>query len=113
MLSLSILFWCSHYIVRFGEYLCAYKINIHSSVLKLLPFFLKKYCRTEIEDPSDIYVPVHEFRIPYKALLGLHAYFPVHFDAFHPVLVDLTMHIVYLKAGVTKSSQKVHRFVIL
>ncbi|KAF2909689.1 uncharacterized protein [Oryza sativa Japonica Group] len=62
--------------------------------------------RTEIEDPSDIYVPVHEFRIPYKALLGLHAYFPVHFDAFHPVLVDLTMHIVYLKAGVTKSSQK-------
>uniref|UniRef100_A0A0E0MCU2 DUF676 domain-containing protein n=1 Tax=Oryza punctata TaxID=4537 RepID=A0A0E0MCU2_ORYPU len=62
--------------------------------------------RTETEDPSDIYVPVHEFRIPYKALLGLHAYFPVHFDAFHPVLVDLTMHIVYLKAGVTKSSQK-------
>uniref|UniRef100_A0A0D3HIN7 DUF676 domain-containing protein n=1 Tax=Oryza barthii TaxID=65489 RepID=A0A0D3HIN7_9ORYZ len=69
--------------------------------------------RTEIEDPSDIYVPVHEFRIPYKALLGLHAYFPVHFDAFHPVLVDLTMHIVYLKAGVTKSSQKVHREILL
>ncbi|KAF0895854.1 hypothetical protein E2562_016582 [Oryza meyeriana var. granulata] len=63
--------------------------------------------RTEIEDPSDIYlVPVHEFRIPYTALLGLHTYFPVHFDAFHPVLVDLTMHIVYLKAGVTESSQK-------
>ncbi|XP_015688852.1 uncharacterized protein LOC102699930 isoform X2 [Oryza brachyantha] len=63
--------------------------------------------RTEIDDPDDIYfVPVHEFRIPYTALLGLHTYFPVHFDAFHPVLVDLTMHIVYLKAGVTKSPQK-------
>uniref|UniRef100_A0A0D9XPF8 DUF676 domain-containing protein n=1 Tax=Leersia perrieri TaxID=77586 RepID=A0A0D9XPF8_9ORYZ len=61
--------------------------------------------RTETED--DIYlVPAHEFRIPYTTLLGLHTYFPVHFDAFHPVLVDLTMHIVYLKAGVTQSSQK-------
>lgn len=66
--------------------------------------------RIETEDSDDTYVaPVHEFRIPYRALLGLHTYCPVHFDAFHPVLVDLTIHIVYLKAGVTKSSLKVHR----
>ncbi|CAN6349060.1 unnamed protein product [Urochloa humidicola] len=50
---------------------------------------------------------VHEFRIPRRALLGLHSYCPVHFDAFHSVLVDLTLHIVYLKAGATKPSLKV------
>ncbi|ONM34049.1 Putative serine esterase family protein [Zea mays] len=50
---------------------------------------------------------VHEFRIPHRALLGLHSYCPVHFDAFHSVLVDLTLHIVYLKAGAAKSSLKV------
>jgi hypothetical protein len=72
------------------------------------------YYRIETEDPSDKYVaPVHEFRIPHRALLGLHTYCPVHFDAFHPVLVELSIHIVYLKAGVTKSSLKVHRFVML
>ncbi|XAR60341.1 hypothetical protein NMG60_11033668 [Bertholletia excelsa] len=42
---------------------------------------------------------VHEFRIPPKALLGLHSYCPVHFDAFHAVLVDLTVHISLLKGG--------------
>lgn len=43
---------------------------------------------------------VHEFRIPPKALLGLHSYCPVHFDAFHAVLVDTTVHISLLKGGV-------------
>ncbi|KAM0972091.1 hypothetical protein ACFX13_020202 [Malus domestica] len=41
---------------------------------------------------------VHEFRIPSKALLGLHSYCPVHFDAFHAVLVDVSVHISLLKA---------------
>uniref|UniRef100_A0A0E0F9T8 DUF676 domain-containing protein n=1 Tax=Oryza meridionalis TaxID=40149 RepID=A0A0E0F9T8_9ORYZ len=50
---------------------------------------------------------VHEFRVPRRALLGSHSYCPVHFDAFHSVLVDLTTHIVYLKAGATKSSLKI------
>uniref|UniRef100_A0A0D9XX67 DUF676 domain-containing protein n=1 Tax=Leersia perrieri TaxID=77586 RepID=A0A0D9XX67_9ORYZ len=50
---------------------------------------------------------VHEFRVPRRALLGSHSYCPVHFDAFHSVLVDLTLHIVYLKAGATKSSLKI------
>ncbi|KAL6870917.1 hypothetical protein ACP4OV_014765 [Aristida adscensionis] len=62
---------------------------------------------TEVQDSSDTYyAPVHEFRIPHRALLGLHSYCPVHFDAFHSALVDLTIHIVYLKAGVTNSSLK-------
>ncbi|XP_025828190.1 protein FAM135B-like [Panicum hallii] len=62
---------------------------------------------TEVQDSSDTeLVPVHEFRIPHKVLLGLHSYCPVHFDALHSALVDLTIHIVYLKAGVTKSSLK-------
>ncbi|XP_061337171.1 uncharacterized protein LOC133284199 [Gastrolobium bilobum] len=42
---------------------------------------------------------VHEYRIPPKALLGLHSYCPVHFDAFHAVLVDTTVHISLLKPG--------------
>lgn len=70
-----------------------------------------------LENGSDIQgssvtssAAVHEFRIPRKALLGLHTYCPVHFDAFHAVLVDLTLHIVYLKAGANKSSLKVHRY---
>ncbi|KAL6658353.1 hypothetical protein ACP70R_003939 [Stipagrostis hirtigluma subsp. patula] len=62
---------------------------------------------TEFEDSSDTYfAPVHEFRIPHRALLGLHSYCPVHFDAFHSALVDLTIHIVYLKGGVAKSALK-------
>ncbi|XP_031377376.1 protein FAM135B-like isoform X1 [Punica granatum] len=50
---------------------------------------------------------VHEFRIPPKALLGLHSYCPVHFDAFHAVLVDTTVHISLLKAGPHVSPPKV------
>ncbi|THU63504.1 hypothetical protein C4D60_Mb01t16490 [Musa balbisiana] len=49
---------------------------------------------------------VHEFRIPPKALHGLHSYCPVHFDAFHAVLVDLSVHIVFLKSG-TSIQEKV------
>ncbi|KAL2617139.1 hypothetical protein AAZV13_08G170300 [Glycine max] len=41
----------------------------------------------------------HEYRIPPKALLGLHSYCPVHFDAFHAVLVDTSVHISLLKSG--------------
>uniref|UniRef100_A0A5B7C301 DUF676 domain-containing protein n=1 Tax=Davidia involucrata TaxID=16924 RepID=A0A5B7C301_DAVIN len=50
---------------------------------------------------------VHEFRIPPKALLGLHSYCPVHFDAFHSVLVDISVHISLLKSGVNAAPLKV------
>ncbi|XP_031492207.1 uncharacterized protein LOC116258892 isoform X2 [Nymphaea colorata] len=49
---------------------------------------------------------VHELRVPPKALLGLHSYCPLHFDAFHAVLVDMSMHTVLLKAGTSVTPQK-------
>ncbi|XP_040950954.1 uncharacterized protein [Gossypium hirsutum] len=55
---------------------------------------------------SPDYCPaaIHEFPIPPKALLGLHSYCPVYFDAFHAVLVDVSVHTTLLKTG----SRKVH-----
>ncbi|XP_047969623.1 protein FAM135B-like isoform X1 [Salvia hispanica] len=53
---------------------------------------------------------VHEFRLPPKALLGLHAYCPVHFDAFHAVLVDTSVHASLLKSEVHSPSLKVPSF---
>ncbi|XP_075672510.1 uncharacterized protein LOC142642042 isoform X5 [Castanea sativa] len=44
-------------------------------------------------------VAVHEFRIPPNALLGMHAYCPVHFDASHAVLVDISVHVSLLRTG--------------
>ncbi|ESQ29590.1 hypothetical protein EUTSA_v10023308mg [Eutrema salsugineum] len=42
---------------------------------------------------------IHEFRIPPKALTGLHSYCPVHFDTLHAVLVDVSVHISVLKSA--------------
>ncbi|WVZ19315.1 hypothetical protein V8G54_006637 [Vigna mungo] len=42
---------------------------------------------------------IHEFRIPPKALVGLHSYCPVHFDALHAVLVDVSVHASILKVA--------------
>ncbi|XP_057958996.1 uncharacterized protein LOC131151678 isoform X2 [Malania oleifera] len=56
--------------------------------------------RSELLDSLDACpAAMHEFRIPPKALLGLHSYCPVHFDTFHAVLVDISIHISLLKAG--------------
>ncbi|XP_021858514.1 uncharacterized protein [Spinacia oleracea] len=52
---------------------------------------------------------VHEFRIPPKALLGLHSYCPVLFDAFHSVLVDVSIHISLLKTVAQSNQKKVPR----
>ncbi|KAG4147360.1 hypothetical protein ERO13_D05G217800v2 [Gossypium hirsutum] len=57
--------------------------------------------------PDSCPAAVHEFRIPSKALLGLHSYCPVYFDAFHAVLVDVSVHITLLKAGSYHDSMKV------
>ncbi|KAM7266551.1 hypothetical protein ACFE04_004448 [Oxalis oulophora] len=48
---------------------------------------------------------VHQFRIPPKALLGLHSYCPVHFDAFHTVLVDASIHVSLMKSDYLTSPQ--------
>ncbi|KAL2968852.1 hypothetical protein AAZX31_15G047800 [Glycine max] len=56
--------------------------------------------RPELQSSLDgCAASVHEYRIPPKALLGLHSYCPVHFDAFHAVLVDTSVHISLLKSG--------------
>ncbi|CAL0324521.1 unnamed protein product [Lupinus luteus] len=62
----------------------------------------------ELQGSLDAYAAsVHEYKIPPKALLGLHSYCPVHFDAFHSVLVDTSVHISLLKASYHTSRQKV------
>ena len=50
---------------------------------------------------------VHEFQIPPKSFLGLHSYCPIHFDSFHAVLVDISLHIPLLRAGIHAPSSKV------
>ncbi|XP_029126722.1 protein FAM135B isoform X2 [Cajanus cajan] len=47
---------------------------------------------------EDSPAAIHEFRIPPKALIGLHSYCPVHFDSLHTVLVDVSVHVSLLKA---------------
>ncbi|XP_050377066.1 uncharacterized protein LOC126794399 isoform X2 [Argentina anserina] len=66
--------------------------------------------RSDLQEALDANpAAVHEFRIPPKALLGLHSYCPVHFDAFHSVLVDVSIHISLLKAPSYKHPSKVSR----
>ncbi|KAJ1380348.1 hypothetical protein SESBI_46090, partial [Sesbania bispinosa] len=61
----------------------------------------------DLQASLDAYpAAVHEFRIPPKALLGLHSYCPVHFDALHAVLVDVSVHVSLLKAASHPSTSK-------
>ncbi|XP_057428796.1 uncharacterized protein LOC130722164 isoform X2 [Lotus japonicus] len=53
---------------------------------------------------------VHEYRIPPKALLGLHSYCPVYFDSFHAVVVDTSIHISLLKPGYHTPRPKVSSY---
>lgn len=69
-------------------------------------------CRSELQASLDSSpAAVHEFRLPPKALLGLHSYCPVHFDALHAVLVDVSIHVSLLKAGSNTPPSKVSRSV--
>ncbi|CAN1813129.1 Protein FAM135B [Linum perenne] len=52
-------------------------------------------------------VAIHEFRIPSKALLGLHTYCPIQFDSFYSVLVDTSIHITMLEASYTTPLKEV------
>ncbi|CAH2038426.1 unnamed protein product [Thlaspi arvense] len=45
---------------------------------------------------------VHDFRIPPKALSGVHSYCPVHFDTFHAVLIDVSLHVSVMKSAAYK-----------
>ena len=84
----------------------------HVSFRFLSPSLFQHLCRPELQGSLDPYAAsVHEYKIPPKALRGLHSYCPVHFDAFHAVLVDTSIHISLLKASYHTSQQKVSRFV--
>ncbi|RHN70927.1 putative protein FAM135 [Medicago truncatula] len=66
-----------------------------------------------LEDGDDLDASpaaIHEFRIPPKALLGLHSYCPVHFDALHAVLVDVSVHVSLRRAASYSSASKVPSF---
>ncbi|KAI4316059.1 hypothetical protein L6164_024076 [Bauhinia variegata] len=61
----------------------------------------------DLQSSLDAYpAAVHEFRIPPKALLGLHSYCPVHFDSLHAVLVDVSVHVSLRKAASHSSTRK-------
>ncbi|WJX52625.1 hypothetical protein P8452_38717 [Trifolium repens] len=63
---------------------------------------------SDLQDSLDgCSASVHEYKIPPKALRGLHSYCPVHFDAFHAVVVDTSVHISLLKASYRTIPQKV------
>ncbi|XP_057416936.1 uncharacterized protein LOC130711369 isoform X2 [Lotus japonicus] len=63
---------------------------------------------SELQGSLDAHTAsVHEYKIPPKALLGLHSYCPVYFDAFHAVLIDTSVHISLLKANYRPFPQKV------
>ncbi|KAG8632741.1 protein FAM135A isoform X2 [Manihot esculenta] len=99
---------CLSVMVLFNLSLSKYKVPSTSAVI--LKFELMQAPITEniIEllaylDASS--VAVHEFRIPPKALFGLHSYCPIHFDMFHAVLVEASVHVCLLKASHAQASR--------
>lgn len=98
-------FWLNLSGVKF--YHCYY-VSLRLQNLKLLELM----CRSDLQSFLDqCPAAFHEYRIPPKALLGLHSYCPVHFDALHAVLVDTSVHISLLRAGYRTPRLKVPRFV--
>lgn len=53
---------------------------------------------------------VHDFRIPPKALSGVHSYCPVHFDTFHAVLIDVSVHVSVMKSAAYKRPAILSRY---
>ncbi|KAL5703698.1 hypothetical protein ACHQM5_022223 [Ranunculus cassubicifolius] len=64
---------------------------------------------SSLQASPDVSASVHEFRIPPKALLGLHSYCPLHFDSFHAVFVELSVHVILLKDDTCAPTAKVPR----
>ncbi|KAJ0237629.1 putative serine esterase family protein [Hirschfeldia incana] len=52
-----------------------------------------------IESIDAFPAAAHDFRIPPKALSGLHSYCPVHFDTLHAVLIDVSVHVSVMKSA--------------
>ncbi|KAL5703704.1 hypothetical protein ACHQM5_022227 [Ranunculus cassubicifolius] len=62
---------------------------------------------SSLQASPDVSASVHEFRIPPKALLGLYSYCPLHFDSFHAVFVELSVHVILLKDDTCAPTSKV------
>lgn len=56
---------------------------------------------------------VHDFRIPPKALSGLHSYCPVHFDTLHAVLIDVSVHVSVMKSAAYRRPAILSRYLYL
>ncbi|KAL5703685.1 hypothetical protein ACHQM5_022210 [Ranunculus cassubicifolius] len=65
--------------------------------------------RSSLQASPDVSASVHEVQIPPKALLGLHSYCPLHFDSFHAVFVELSVHVILLKDDTCAPTSKVPR----
>ncbi|KAF2557534.1 hypothetical protein F2Q68_00013146 [Brassica cretica] len=55
-----------------------------------------------IESIDAFHAAAHDFRVPPKALSGLHSYCPVHFDTLHAVLIDVSVHVSVMKSAAYK-----------
>ncbi|KAG8654854.1 hypothetical protein MANES_05G186300v8, partial [Manihot esculenta] len=91
---------CLSLMVSFNLSLSKYEVPSTSAVILKFELMQAPVIADRLEllaylDASS--VAVHEFRIPPKALLGLHAYCPIHFDIFHAVLVEASVHVILLK----------------
>ncbi|VVA90617.1 unnamed protein product [Arabis nemorensis] len=70
-----------------------------AAVLKFELMYAPSMDNSSLKHLDALPTAVHEFRIPPKALTGLHSYCPVHFDTLHAVLVDVSVHISVLKSA--------------
>ncbi|XP_055960242.1 uncharacterized protein LOC126673897 isoform X2 [Mercurialis annua] len=93
---------CLSVMVSFVLSLCNNKVPPTSAVILKFELMQAPVAEDRLESVAFLEassVAVHEFRIPPKALLGLHSYCPIHFDVFHAVLVEASVHVSILKSG--------------
>lgn len=63
-----------------------------------------------IESIDAFHAAAHDFRVPPKALSGLHSYCPVHFDTLHAVLIDVSVHVSVMKSAAYKRPAVLSRY---
>lgn len=82
-----------------------------AAILKFELMYAPSIDNASVKNLDTSPVAVHEFRIPPKALTGLHSYCPVHFDTLHAVLIDVSVHISVLKSAAYRRPASLSRFV--
>lgn len=81
-----------------------------AAILKFELMYAPSMGNSSLKHLDALPTAVHEFRIPPKALTGLHSYCPVHFDTLHAVLVDVSVHISVLKSAAYRRPANLLRF---